>query len=665
MRFFLFLLFSLSLTINSFSQKDTSSTSFTLFSSLNHKYLTNKLTKNCENDSLKIIAIYNWVTHNIKYDYNKYYKQSLKYYKPNKTLRKRKGVCQHIAELFQVMCNNAGIDCILIPGYSKELPFYEETTPYWTNHIWNAVNLNGKWYLVEPTYGNGDVINYEIRLNKLLYRFFKIVKYRVKTKIIKQDSKYCFYPADSSITKNLPVIPQYQFLTPQLPLEQWIESKDSNLTFINKKEVETINTLSYRPSTTDYDAYFLELGQHALTYNPYNHREIAYPCYRILKKRYKTYKKKIHNTKGNFNYQYHYLDSLESLISIGSKASVRYKTETYKYHSNILKHNKIRHKRLFYSARGKYSYYKSRWKRARSNKRYYHNRAARSENGIVYLIKKHNRRTADDLGRTLRKGNLDSAKSKDKYIQTKFIVDSLNSIVTLHEDTAQLYLDSISIGKNKIDISFSKLDSISSILDSLYLSLIISNSNLSSNSDVFKINENINQLHLMLKQEQKTRDLIYRKQVYPYLKRIRSHVSKAAILHTRAKRIIKNLKRASSIYFNENSLYQQQNKEYTKTLNYLEESIERLIDVANYNARIYKNEMGNLSQLRLLSGYNVGVELARNGYIINKHNKERNINRSGAYYLSNSFKNYSTKIKQIRLELKEKETLKLLREESK
>ena len=61
-----------------------------------------------------------------------------------------KGVCECYARLFQLVCQNKGIACLLVQGGSQVL-----NGEVYTDHIWNYVQMeDGKWYLVDCTWGD-------------------------------------------------------------------------------------------------------------------------------------------------------------------------------------------------------------------------------------------------------------------------------------------------------------------------------------------------------------------------------------------------------------------------------------------------------------------------------------------------------------------------------
>lgn len=135
--------------------------------------LTHKLTNELQTDVEKFRAIYLWICKNVDYDFEIYQRISLKretykndpekFIKWNINYRKhifkqlienKKTVCTGYAYLLQQMAYIAGIECKLINGYGRNSSINTNEINY-PNHTWNAVKLNNKWYLCDPTWSSG------------------------------------------------------------------------------------------------------------------------------------------------------------------------------------------------------------------------------------------------------------------------------------------------------------------------------------------------------------------------------------------------------------------------------------------------------------------------------------------------------------------------------
>lgn len=118
--------------------------------------LTAYLCENTETELEKVRAVYVWITTHIGYDWKAIDSEKRINHFIRDILQRRVALCFGYAQLFQEMCNLAGIRCAIINGYAKgtattELPINEP------NHSWNAVELDGKWYLLDATWGSSTI----------------------------------------------------------------------------------------------------------------------------------------------------------------------------------------------------------------------------------------------------------------------------------------------------------------------------------------------------------------------------------------------------------------------------------------------------------------------------------------------------------------------------
>eukprot|EP01037_Dinobryon_pediforme_P007109 gene7109-7174_t len=141
--------------------------------------LTTQLTAPCINEMSKARAIFLWITNNIEYDYKNLNRRAAKgedaiiFDCPSddsmtciikkkvwengyitKALDKKKAICQGYAMLFKRMCDIAGLHAEVIPGYTRT-EYYEVGTPGELDHAWNAIQLNGTYYLLDATWAAG------------------------------------------------------------------------------------------------------------------------------------------------------------------------------------------------------------------------------------------------------------------------------------------------------------------------------------------------------------------------------------------------------------------------------------------------------------------------------------------------------------------------------
>ncbi|MCP3929593.1 MAG: hypothetical protein GY705_10875 [Bacteroidetes bacterium] len=117
------------------------------------------LTKNADSDIQKVRAFYVWLTENIAYDTKLFFdktiplKSRLKKQQVENVLKYKRGVCDGYTHLFQALCVTAGIPTEKVNGFTKT---HRERVAR-VSHSWNTVRIDGKWYLIDNTWGAGYV----------------------------------------------------------------------------------------------------------------------------------------------------------------------------------------------------------------------------------------------------------------------------------------------------------------------------------------------------------------------------------------------------------------------------------------------------------------------------------------------------------------------------
>jgi hypothetical protein len=146
--------------------------------------LAKKLVQGLTTEQEKFRAIFRWIADNIAYDYPLYLKiirkeSELKHKRKKLSafaqraskqmyrnmILKRETICAGYAMLLEYMCEQAGIGCEFVSGYSITISDYTTDGP---DHAWNAVKLNNKWYLCDVTWAAGQV---DLRVERFIQSF--------------------------------------------------------------------------------------------------------------------------------------------------------------------------------------------------------------------------------------------------------------------------------------------------------------------------------------------------------------------------------------------------------------------------------------------------------------------------------------------------------------
>ena len=184
---FLFFSLCVSAQVTDFSQVDFRKADSVVQRYPNHslrdlKRLAGKLTMPLPTEEEKFRAIYTWVCNNIEYDYALYVKNKQKEKYSNREelkawnkkfsalvfknlLNKQRTVCSGYAYLVRELASHAGLTCVIIDGYGRTSQANLRGSGK-ANHSWNAIQLNGKWYLCDATWSSGAIATGSLRFIK-------------------------------------------------------------------------------------------------------------------------------------------------------------------------------------------------------------------------------------------------------------------------------------------------------------------------------------------------------------------------------------------------------------------------------------------------------------------------------------------------------------------
>ncbi len=168
-------------------------------------------------DDEKISAIYNWITNNIKYDADSMHYVILdedNEQRVSVALRRKRGVCENFAAIFNDLCNKCGIHSFAIEGYTRQTGSIDRSP-----HVWCAAFADGEWNLYDPTWDAGYIRNGGF-INHVQNNYFKM-------------SPGVF------IQTHLPFDPMFQFLNYPVTYKEFISGKtgeQSEKNYFNYKD---------------------------------------------------------------------------------------------------------------------------------------------------------------------------------------------------------------------------------------------------------------------------------------------------------------------------------------------------------------------------------------------------------------------------------------------
>lgn len=140
--------------------------------------IAQEITASAATDYEKAKAIYDWVTANIFYDYGMAAGTHTRYTSAMDTYFSKHSVCEGYANLTAAFCHAVGLPCRVITGYAAgadsegtvnavwevyeayledgDLESFQNAIARYTNHAWNEVYVDGRWIILDTTWGSNN-----------------------------------------------------------------------------------------------------------------------------------------------------------------------------------------------------------------------------------------------------------------------------------------------------------------------------------------------------------------------------------------------------------------------------------------------------------------------------------------------------------------------------
>lgn len=149
----------------------------------------------------KAWLVYRWLGLNIDYDVEGLHSGARVDVSPEGAFRNGKTVCSGYSGLYKSIADTLGIEIVCINGYAKGVGYDPEVSFASTNHEWNAVKIDGKWFLLDATWGGGC---------------------QMGGKHVRRYSPYYFGPDPKRLIRShFPSDPQWQFLEKPVTKEEF------------------------------------------------------------------------------------------------------------------------------------------------------------------------------------------------------------------------------------------------------------------------------------------------------------------------------------------------------------------------------------------------------------------------------------------------------------
>ncbi|WP_129021545.1 transglutaminase domain-containing protein [Edaphocola flava] len=244
-----------------------------------YERLAHALCDHLPTETAKANAIYNWITHNIKYDVKALQQGKLKEDDPKKVFQQRKGLCGGYSVLFAAMCKEVGISAVTVGGYSKDWMFDDGDKLYIPRHAWNIVYVDQKWQLVDATWGAGYLAQepgwLKRQLNKTSKKAVTATSGKLKFRFKYDPAYFLSNPLDFRL-KHLPSDPVWQLTDSFMPVAVF-EAGDQAIIDFNRENpsLEQNSALQRKLSALSEDEQLQVSAERISKYNPRFHVVMA------------------------------------------------------------------------------------------------------------------------------------------------------------------------------------------------------------------------------------------------------------------------------------------------------------------------------------------------------------------------------------------------------
>lgn len=142
-----------------FITKDPAPLNIPASSNITTDAIARQINQHQQSEKEKLLAIHTWVCTNIRYDTDSMYAINSEKdpdAKITAALKRGKGVCENFAAIFCDISSKCGIPCQVISGYTKQSGSIDKS-----GHSWCAVYLQNDWLFCDPTWDEGQALNYQ------------------------------------------------------------------------------------------------------------------------------------------------------------------------------------------------------------------------------------------------------------------------------------------------------------------------------------------------------------------------------------------------------------------------------------------------------------------------------------------------------------------------
>ena len=159
------------------------------------KAFTEQLVSGITSNSVKSRMIHDWITNNIYYDFDCYYRGVCLTQNAYTVFKNRIAVCAGYSRLYEFMLRTVGIPALYargLAGFSSYTNHEELVSGSNTNHAWNMAYFDNRWHIIDTTWNTG--LSYEEAIGFYVRYAPNANYYSISSDLLSSDHIFRFTP---------------------------------------------------------------------------------------------------------------------------------------------------------------------------------------------------------------------------------------------------------------------------------------------------------------------------------------------------------------------------------------------------------------------------------------------------------------------------------------
>lgn len=213
-------------------------------------YIQRRLSAKAQTEFEALYFFYYWIADHISYDLDAFTNDLPAATQAQEIITGKTTQCEGYSLLFERFCKAAGISCYSIAGYTLQTNAMQRVPFDQTDHSWNVVRYQGRWYHVDVTWGAGKTNRTDLRADRPV------------------DLQYLLAEPGPFLKSHLPEDPNWQLISYSISMETFYKNRDIIPSLLSRLDQSQVGKM---PNDTELNrawAWEVRKNERMLQYNP-------------------------------------------------------------------------------------------------------------------------------------------------------------------------------------------------------------------------------------------------------------------------------------------------------------------------------------------------------------------------------------------------------------